>query len=109
MAVSFGAGGRLEATGYRETKDRGGLCVSICTVIGSTISTVYSRIKVIRPMTNNTSWYRRADVNGTHSCYKQEGIQQQQQQKVARNLCTNLNTFTEWKANKIKCIFRFVG
>ena len=31
--------------GYREAEDRDGLCVSICTAIGSPISAVYSRIK----------------------------------------------------------------
>ena len=35
----------LKATGYCETEDRDGLCVSICTAIGSPISIVYLRIK----------------------------------------------------------------
>ena len=61
MAAS--ARGSSKVTGYRETEDRDGLCVSICAAIGSPISTVFSRIKVIRPMNNNTSWYRLADVN----------------------------------------------
>ena len=39
------ARGSSKATGYRETEDRDGLCVSICTAIGSPISTVYSRIE----------------------------------------------------------------
>ena len=55
--------GSSKATGYRETEDRDGLCVSICKAIGSPISTVFSRIEVVRPMTNNTSWYRLTDVN----------------------------------------------
>ena len=29
-----------KATGYREAEEREGMCVSICTAIGSTISTV---------------------------------------------------------------------
>ena len=69
--------GNSKATGYRGIQDRDGLCVSIYTATGSPTNTVYSRIKVIRTMTNNTSWYSLADVNGTHTCYKQEGIQQQ--------------------------------
>ena len=49
---------------YREIGYRDGLCVSICTAIGSPISAVYSRINnAIRSMTSNTSWYRLADVN----------------------------------------------
>ena len=43
--------GSSKATGYRETEDRDGLCASICTVIGSPISAVYSRVEVVRPMT----------------------------------------------------------
>ena len=57
------ARGDSEAAGYRETENRDGLCVSVCTAIGTPISTVYSRIKGVRPMTNTTSWYRLADAN----------------------------------------------
>ena len=32
-----------ERKGFYETQDREGLCVSICTAVGSPISTVYSR------------------------------------------------------------------
>ena len=47
----LGAWELAKATGYRGTEDRDGSCVSICTAKGSPISTVYSRNKVIRPMT----------------------------------------------------------
>ena len=60
--ASFGAW-ELKATGYRETEDRDGLCVSIFTAIGSPISAVYSWINnAIRPMTKNTSLNRLADA-----------------------------------------------
>ena len=36
---------QLKATGYRETEDRDGLCVSISMAVGSPVSTVYLRIK----------------------------------------------------------------
>ena len=62
MMASFGAW-KLESNGYHETEDRDGLCVSICTAIGSLISAVFSRTKVVRSMTNNTSWYRLVNVN----------------------------------------------
>ena len=41
----LGAWELAKATGHRETKDREGLCIEIYMVTGSTISTVYSRIK----------------------------------------------------------------
>ena len=57
MTANFGAWELAKATGYRETKDREGLCVSIYTAIGSPISTVYSRIKYIRCMASRISGY----------------------------------------------------
>ena len=45
VMASFGAWELAKATEYRETKDREGLSINICMVTGSTISTVYSRIK----------------------------------------------------------------
>ena len=61
MMASFSAW-ELGSNGVSRTEDRDGLCVSIFPAIRSPISTLSSRIKVIRPMTNNTSWYRLADT-----------------------------------------------
>ena len=61
VTVCFGAWGLSEATRHRETEDREGLCVSICTAVG---------LKS-HGQCNKTSWYRLADVNGTHAYYKQ--------------------------------------
>ena len=51
MTANFGAWELTKATEYHETKDREELCVSICTAVGSPFSTVYSRIRFVRPMT----------------------------------------------------------
>ena len=50
-------------------------------------------------MTNNTSGYILADVKGTQHVVRTVGFSTTK--KVARNLRTNLNTFTARKAKKI--------
>ena len=52
----------------------------------------YSRIKYIRLMINNTSRYRLVDVKRTPRVFTNIVVLKT---KVARNLRTNLNVFTE--------------
>ena len=75
--------------------------------MGSTTSTVYSRIKYIRLMTNSISGYRLADVRRTQRVFTDIGVFNNKTNKVARNLRTNLNAFTERKAKKIIIYFPY--
>ena len=74
MTANFGAWELAKAMEYRETKDRERLCVSICTAIGSPISTVYSRIKYIRLMASSISGYKLANVERTQRVFTDIGI-----------------------------------
>ena len=55
------------------------------------------------------SWYKLADVNGHMHVTNSRVFNNNDNKKVARNLRTNSNTFTEWKANERKRYFRIAG